>query len=224
MGGAQSSEKVQTKYEEKINIITNVEENEDEIFSKISDLTKEILLKYSDMHLDENFCNNLAIIYQNKLDTFKIKLLRDMYDKISGKKVQHELLLVNKYNDKDDDKFKVEDDLKVGIEELFFNQNIKFNPSYLSSIELFDPNLKIDDIFKKTITNKKYIDNLSFSNLLDNNLLDNYFISKIDSNLDFDLDSDFDSDSNFDSDSDSDSDMFMVVWLFVSNNCRNKHF
>ena len=40
MGGAQSSEKVQTKYEEKINIITNVEENEDEIFSKISDLTK----------------------------------------------------------------------------------------------------------------------------------------------------------------------------------------
>ena len=74
MGGAQSSEKVQTKYEEKINIITNVEENEDEIFNKISDLTKEILLKYSDMHLDENFCNNLAIIYQNKLDTFKSEL------------------------------------------------------------------------------------------------------------------------------------------------------
>ena len=168
MGGTQSTSNIQpTKYEEQINIITHVEENEEEIFSKISDLTKDILIKYSDMHLDENFCNNLAIIYQDKLNTFKIKLLRGIYDKISAKKIQYELLLVNKYADKNDDKFKVEDDLKVGIEELFFNQNIKFNPTYLSQIDLFDPNIKIEDIFKKIITNKKYIDqSINFSDLL----------------------------------------------------------
>ena len=130
MGGTQSTSNIQpTKYEEKINIITHVEENEEEVFSKISDLTKEILIKYSEMHLDENFCNNLAIIYEDKLNTFKIKLLRDIYNKISGKKIQYDLLLVHKYNDRNDDRFKVEDDLKVGIEELFFNQNIKFNPT-----------------------------------------------------------------------------------------------
>ena len=98
MGGNQSSpnEKIQTNNGEKKNIIiTQVEENEEEIFNKISDLTKEILIKYSDMHLDENFCNNLSIIYQEKLNTFKIKLLRDIYDKISGKKIQYDLLLVN---------------------------------------------------------------------------------------------------------------------------------
>jgi hypothetical protein len=171
MGGTQST--ISTiepiKYEKEINIITHVEENEEEIFSKISDLTKEILIKYSDMHLDENFCNNLAIIYEDKLNTFKIKLLRSIYNKISAKKIQHELLLVNKYADRNDDKFKVEDDLKVGIEELFFNQNIKFNPTYLSQIELFDPNINIQDIFKKTITNKKYIDDtINFNDLLNN--------------------------------------------------------
>ena len=170
MGTAQSTNNPQTiqiEEEKKINIITHVEDNEEEIFNKISNLTKDILIKYSELHLDENFCNNLSIIYQEQLNTFKIKLLRDIYNKISGKKIQYELLLVNKYNDKNDDKFKVEDDLKIGIEELFFNQNIKFNPTYLSQIELFDPNIKIEDIFKKIFTNKKYIDdNVKFSDLL----------------------------------------------------------
>ena len=170
MGGIQSTGNISQPIkveEQKINILTHVEENEEEIFSKISDLTKEILIKYSDMHLDENFCNNLSIIYQDKLSTLKIKLLRDIYNKISGKKIQYELLLVNKYPDKNDDRFKVEDDLKIGIEELFFNQNIKFNPTYLSDIELFDSNIKIDDIFKKIFTNKKYIDgSINFSDLL----------------------------------------------------------
>jgi hypothetical protein len=173
MGVTQSTNIINqpTKYEEKINIITHVEDNEEEVFSKISNLTKEILIKYSDMHLDENFCNNLSIIYQDKLNTFKIKLLRDIYNKISGKKIQYDLLLVNKYADKNDDKFKVEDDLKVGIEELFFNQNIKFNSTYLSQIELFDPNINIQDIFKKTITNKKYIDgSINFSSMLNDKL------------------------------------------------------
>jgi hypothetical protein len=173
MGVTQSSiSNIETKKNEKeISIITHIEENEEEIFSKISTLTKEILIKYSDMHLDENFCNNLSIIYQDKLNTFKIKLLRDIYNKISGKKIQHELLLVNKYPDKNDDKFKVEDDLKVGIEELFFNQNIKFNPTYLSQIQLFDSNIKIEDIFKKIITNKKYIDDtINFTDLLNDKL------------------------------------------------------
>ena len=68
MGGNQSTNITEQprEYEKKINIITHVEENEEEIFTKISDLTKEILIKYSDMHLDENFCNNLALIYLHK--------------------------------------------------------------------------------------------------------------------------------------------------------------
>ena len=49
----------------------------------------------------------------------KVKVDSKVIDK-PGKKIQYELLLVNKYNDKNDDRFKVEDDLKVGIEELYY--------------------------------------------------------------------------------------------------------
>ena len=73
MGGTQSTSNIQpTKYEEKINIITHVEENEEEVFSKISDLTKEYCIQ-SGVNFERNYFYLLGNIIKKEtipLDTY----------------------------------------------------------------------------------------------------------------------------------------------------------
>ena len=74
MGGTQSStSNIQApKYEENINIITHVQENEEEVFSKISDLTKEILI------YNPEDIYNFSIIFFRKLRSCQHVLSKDL--------------------------------------------------------------------------------------------------------------------------------------------------
>jgi hypothetical protein len=128
-------------------VSTEKEDKEEmEIITKMSKISHDIMLEYINLHLDKDFCNNLAIIYANKMEKFKIPL-KEIHNKLSDNTIDNDLIMVYRAGNKDDEKFRVGDEIKVGLEDLFWNKYIKFDPKAFDNINLLDKSINPKDLF-----------------------------------------------------------------------------
>ena len=104
--------------------------NEEEIFSKIWEISNNLLIEYNNEFLKEDFCNKIAIIYEKKLSKFNIKLLKNLYNNINSENIDNEMILTLQYLPKNDDEF-FTDIFKDNLNEKFWNEKIEFDPQFL---------------------------------------------------------------------------------------------
>jgi hypothetical protein len=133
-----------------VNIKNKIEVDESEEYQIISQMTQishDIMLEYVNLHLDKDFCNNLAIIYANKLEKFKIPL-KEIHAKLNNGEIDDQLLLVYRSGMRDDERYIVGDEIKTGLEDLFWNEKIKFNPGSFENFVPLDSTFDPKEIFK----------------------------------------------------------------------------
>jgi len=147
-------------------IVENVVISDDDIFTKILDISNGLLMEYNNEFLDEKFCNKLALVYEKKLSNFDIKLLREINNTINSNVVNEELLLTLQYLPSEHDTFFVEL-FKDKLEENFWSKSVEFNPTFLKSNNVNLKNNNIDELIReKKIDIPRYIDKSHVNNLL----------------------------------------------------------
>ena len=142
--------------------------NEDEIFSRILDISNTLLFEYNTEFLKEDFCSKLAIIYSKKLSKFNLKVLKSLYNSINSKDVEEDFTFAIQYLPKNEDKFTdFMDIFKDGLKESFWNKKIELDPEKLS---LNDNNLQKNNItsYLKKNQTQYYINPKHVNNLLNN--------------------------------------------------------
>ena len=83
----------------------NVILNEEQIFSKIYEISNNLLLEYNNEFLKEDFCNKIAIIYEKKLSNFNVKILKNLYNNINSENIDNQMMMTLQYIPKPDDEF-----------------------------------------------------------------------------------------------------------------------
>ena len=147
--------------------VENVVINDDEIFTKILDISNSLLMEYNNQFLDENFCNKLALIYEKKLSNLSIKLLREINNNINSNDVNKELLLTLQYLPTENDKFFV-DIFKDKLEENFWSKYIELSHTFLQSNEVNIKANNIEELIReKKIEVPRYINKPHVNNLLE---------------------------------------------------------
>ena len=119
-------------------------ESDDDIFLKILDISNQLLDEYNSNFLDQNFCENLAIVYEKRLSNMSIKLLKNINSQINSNNVDKELLMVMQFKPKENDTFFV-DIFKDKLEEKFWNKNIDFDSKRFQET---DKNFNVDTYIK----------------------------------------------------------------------------
>jgi hypothetical protein len=148
-------------------IVENIVVSDDDIFTKILDISNGLLMEYNNEFLDEKFCNKLALVYEKKLSNFDIKLLREINNTINSNIVNEELLLTLQYLPSENDTFFVEL-FKDKLEENFWSKSVEFNPTFLKSNNVNLKNNNIDELIReKKIDIPRYIDKSHVNNLLE---------------------------------------------------------
>ena len=141
--------------------------SEDEIFTKISQISFDLFNEYNNEFLKDDFCNKLALIYENKLSKFNIKILQSLYDNINSNKINNDLLLTMQYIPKEDDKFFV-NIFNDNLNGNFWQKNVEIMPNFF----LLDEKLNLDEnnitSFKNIMKNinHTYINQSHVNNLL----------------------------------------------------------
>ena len=54
------------------------------IFDKILNISNDMIMKYKNNFLDPEFCKNIALVYQNKLNELDIKVLREINNNLNN--------------------------------------------------------------------------------------------------------------------------------------------
>ena len=141
----------------------NVVLNEEQIFSKIYEISNNLLLEYNNEFLKEDFCNKIAIIYEKKLSNFNVKILKNLYNNINSEDIDNQMMMTLQYIPKSDDEF-LTDVFKDNLNEKFWKGKIEIDPQLLLN------NTK--DLDKSNITSSikyspYYINPIHVNNLLE---------------------------------------------------------
>ena len=139
---------------------------DDSIFDKILEISNELIMTYKNDFLNPDFCNQVAYVYQNKLEDLDIKVIKEINQKINNKNNDKEIRLLLKYNPKDDDLF-FANTFKEKLQEYFWQQSIDYKKEYFDKNEI---NIDFNNIssyikFKPKYINPKHVNKLlSFYN------------------------------------------------------------
>ena len=119
------------------------------IFDKILSISNDMIMKYKNNFLDPDFCKNIALVYQNKLNELDIKVLREINNNLNNNKnnskntnnsnsnsninnsnsnsnkKNKELRLLLQYNPKEDDTFFVNSFCIFLIDNCYFARLIR---------------------------------------------------------------------------------------------------
>ena len=68
--------------------------NNEQIFGKILNISNDMIVKYNNNFLEQNFCDSISLIYQNKLKELDIKVLRNINSNNNNSKSNKELRLL----------------------------------------------------------------------------------------------------------------------------------
>ncbi len=148
---------------------TDSESEQNVLIEKVLDVSIELLKKYNQEFLREDFCYDIAFVMEQQLNGMNVKVLRELESKMNseGKEVSPELKLILQYMPKNDEKFYIEG-FEKQLTDMFWNNNIVFDPEILKkegieSEEGMD--LSTMELFKDK--NKfKYIDLSKINDLL----------------------------------------------------------
>ena len=156
---------------------TEVKTDDNEIFSKILDISNDLLMEYNNEFLKDDFCNKLSMIFEKKISNFSIKVLKSLYNNINSNKVDNELIVTLQYIPQNDEKFTdFTDFFKDNLNENFWKKNIQLNNEKLSQ-DGFE--LKKNNIVSFVKSLPYYINSRHVNNLLNTKESININITKI---------------------------------------------
>ena len=120
--------------------IPKIELDQNIIFENILKISNEMITRYQNNYLEPTFCDNMALIYQNKLNELDIKVLRNIHNNINNSNnkkgnTEQELRLLLQYNPKNDETF-FTDSFKVKLQEVFWGKNIDYSKDIFDSKDL----------------------------------------------------------------------------------------
>ncbi len=128
----------------KENITEAILVNDDDVFQEILQLGNGLLNDYRSRFLQEDFCEQLALVFQDKLSHINIQLLKSMNNKVNSNEHDENLMMVLQYLPKTDDTFQI-DIFQEKLKDYFWKQNISYSKEKLETIQ----NIKIKgDIVK----------------------------------------------------------------------------
>ena len=161
MGNSASSDNIK-----QINTNSNSNKNnniilDDSIFDKILEISNQLILTYKKDFLNPDFCNQIAYIYQNKLEDLDVKVIKEMNQKINSKNNNKEIRLLLKYNPSDDDLF-FANSFKEKLQEYFWQQSIEYKKDYFdkNDIDIDFNNISSYMKFKPKYINPKHVNKL----------------------------------------------------------------
>ncbi len=150
----------------------NGKNEETQLFDNILNVSKELLSRYNQEFLREDFCFDLAIITENSLDKLSYPVLQDLGNRIQtpGEGETPQMKMILQYSPKDDEKFFIEG-FEKQLEDYFWNQSVKMDQSIMNKEGLSMENMNISnvDLFQERNKDKKkfrYIDLAKINELL----------------------------------------------------------
>ena len=136
--------------------------NDDDIFQEILEISNELLNDYRSKFLQEDFCNQLALVYQDKLSHINLQLLKSINNKVNSNEPDERLMMVLQYLPKPDDSFEI-DVFQEKLKDYFWKQNVTYTKEKLEAIQ----NIKVKG---NMVKNPSYVIDFKHVNkLLGNN-------------------------------------------------------
>ena len=169
--------------ETKTNIVSNsapnknpMNSNEDEIvFDQILEVSKELLQRYNQDFLREEFCYDLAFVLEEHLSKMSVNVLNEMAEKVEGSEVTPKIKMIMQYTPKQDEQFFIEG-FEKQLDDYFWNQNVDFQKSIIDNAGISTENVDISDLRIFRDKNKlKYIDIQKINELLRDSVNPNGF-------------------------------------------------
>ncbi len=167
----------------KTNIVSNsapkkniINSNEEEIvFDQILEISKELLQRYNQDFLREEFCYDLAFVLEEHLSKMSVNVLNEMAEKVEGNEMTPKIKMIMQYNPKQDEKFFIEG-FEKQLDDYFWNQNVDFQKSIIDNAGISTENVDISDLRIFRDKNKlKYIDIQKINELLRDSVNPNGF-------------------------------------------------
>ena len=145
--------------------VSNVSE-EDQLIGKVLDVSKELLSKYNQEFLREDFCFDMGIVIQESLEKLSIPVLRDMGNRVMKEgETTPQMKMIMQYSPKGDEKFFVEG-FEKQLEDYFWNQPLKMNSKVLEKEGLDASGLEFFEESNKSSQKFRYIDITKINELL----------------------------------------------------------
>ena len=105
----------------------------EEIFSKMTSLSNEILDSFNENFLGEEFCNKVALVYKKKMETLNIKVLREIQDKLENEENTLNLKLMLQHVPKNNNEKFFVDFFHDRLNEYFHKKGVKYQKRILES-------------------------------------------------------------------------------------------
>ncbi len=170
MGNTGSTPDTKTNIVNSTTLLTkknSIDSNEEEIiFDQILDISKELLQKYNQEFLKEEFCYDLAFVLEENLNKMSVNVLNEMAQKVEGTEVKPQIKMIMQYTPKQDEKFFIEG-FEKQLEDYFWNHNIDYQKSIIDNAGISTENVDISDLQIFRDKNKlKYVDIQKINELL----------------------------------------------------------
>lgn len=147
---------------------TNVTDGseEDQMIDRVLDVSKELLSKYNQEFLREDFCFDMGIVAQESLEKLSIPVLQDLGNRVlkEGESTP-QMKMIMQYTPKDDEKFFVEG-FEKQLEDYFWNQSLKMDGKILEKEGLEVGGLTMFQESNKNQGRFRYIDITKINELL----------------------------------------------------------
>lgn len=114
------------------NIKVESENQQNILIEQVIDVAIELLKKYNQEFLREDFCYDVAFVMEQQLNGMSVKVLRDIEQKMNneGKQLTPELKMILQYMPKEEEKFFIEG-FEKQLNDLFWNHNLVYDPEIL---------------------------------------------------------------------------------------------
>lgn len=156
---------------------SNVSE-EDQLIGQVLEVSKELLSKYNQEFLREDFCFDMGIVMQESLEKLSIPVLQDMGNRVLKEgETTPQMKMILQYSPKGDEKFFVEG-FEKQLEDYFWNQPLKMNSKILEKEGLDASNLQLFVESNKSPQKFRYIDITKINELLRDSQYKGRFESK----------------------------------------------
>ncbi len=139
---------------------------EDQMIDRVLDVSKELLSKYNQEFLREDFCFDMGIVAQESLEKLSIPVLQDMGNRVLKEgETTPQMKMIMQYTPKDDEKFFIEG-FEKQLEDYFWNQSLKMDGKILEKEGLEVGGLTLFQESNKNQGRFRYIDITKINELL----------------------------------------------------------
>ncbi len=134
------------------------------LMDNIVNISLELLKKYNQQFLKEDFCKDFALVTDEQLNKMSLPVVQDLADKIESSEPSPNIRMILQYEPNEDDKFFVEG-FEKQLKDYFWNQNLVYSSSFFEKEGLSTQNLDMNSL--KNLREKQKIRYIDFNKIND---------------------------------------------------------